>query len=31
MNIGFGLLAAEMKTNPGVRIEDLLNQESAIH
>jgi len=27
MNTGFGLLAAELKANPNVRIEDLLKQE----
>jgi hypothetical protein len=29
MNSGFTLLAAELKTNPGLRIEDLLNRETA--
>jgi hypothetical protein len=28
MNTGFGLLAAEMKENPGMRIEDLLRKET---
>ena len=29
MNIGFNLLAAEMKANPSLRIEDLLRKETA--
>lgn len=29
MNTGFGLLAAEIKANPGLRIEDLLRKETA--
>ena len=29
MNTGFGLLDAEMKANPGLRIEDLLKKETA--
>ena len=28
MNIGFGLLEAEMKTNPALRIEELLRKET---
>jgi hypothetical protein len=30
MNTGFGLLAAEMKTNPGLRIEELIKRETHI-
>lgn len=30
MNIGFGLLAIEMKANPGIRIEDLLKKETSV-
>ena len=30
MNTGFGLLAVEMRTNPGLRIEELLNRETAL-
>lgn len=29
MNTGFGLLASEIKANPGLRIEDLLKKETA--
>jgi len=29
MNAGFGMLAVEMKANPGLRIEDLLKKETA--
>jgi hypothetical protein len=29
MNIGFGVLADELKTTPGLRIEDLLKKETA--
>lgn len=29
MNSGFGLLAAEFKANPSLRVEDLLDQESS--
>lgn len=29
MNAGFGLLAAEMDANPGLRIEDMLRKETA--
>ena len=29
MNTGFSLLAAELKANPGLRIEDLLRKETA--
>lgn len=29
VNAGFGLLAAEMKANPGLRIEDVLKKETA--
>jgi len=28
MNIGFGLLAAELKANPGFRVEELLKRET---
>ena len=30
MNTGFGLLAAEMKANPALRIEDLLKKEAQV-
>ena len=30
VNTGFGLLAAEMKDNPGMRIEDLLRKQTAV-
>lgn len=30
MNIGFGILAAEMKANPRLRIEDMLKKETEI-
>lgn len=30
MNAGFGLLAAEMKTNPALRIEDLLKRGTGV-
>ena len=30
LNTGFGLLATEMKDNPGMRIEDLLRKETAV-
>jgi hypothetical protein len=30
MNTGFGLLAAEMKTHPGLRIEELIKRETAL-
>ena len=30
VNMGFGLLLAEMKDNPGMRIEDLLRKETAV-
>lgn len=29
MNIGFGLLAAELKANPGFRVEELLKRETS--
>jgi hypothetical protein len=29
MNTGFGLLSAEMKTNPGLRVEDLIQEETS--
>lgn len=31
MNTGLGLLAAELKANPALRIEDLLTKETATH
>jgi hypothetical protein len=30
MNIGFTLIAAELKANPGLRVEDLLKKEAGI-
>jgi hypothetical protein len=31
MNTGFSLLAIELNSNPGIRIEDLLKKETATH
>lgn len=31
MNIGFGLLATELSSNPNIRIEELLKKETATH